>query len=77
VSFLIISAQRETIMSKKDCIISDPDFEEFDGVYVGSKDGTVLPPNEIDFAKIIKYMKTKNKSFQELSPEEIEMFKFK
>lgn len=52
-------------MSKKDCIISDPDFEEFDGVYVGSKDGTVLPPNEIDFAKIIKYMKTKNKSFQE------------
>ncbi len=62
---------------EKDCIIPDPDFEGFDGIFVGSKDGTALPPNNIDFSKIIPYMKANNKSFYDLSPEEIEMFKFK
>ncbi|HRR75979.1 MAG: hypothetical protein IKI56_05760 [Ruminococcus sp.] len=64
-------------MNKKDFIIPDPDFEEFDGIFVGSKDGTTLPPNNIDFSKIIPYMKVNKKSISDLSPEEIEMFKFK
>ncbi|MBR2284478.1 MAG: hypothetical protein IJ874_08710 [Ruminococcus sp.] len=61
----------------ENCIIPDPDFEWFDGIYVGSKDGTTLPPNKIDFSKIIPYMTANNKSFNDLSPEEIETFKFK
>ena len=58
-------------------LISDPDFEGFDGIYVGDKDGTSLPPNEIDFSRIIPYMKANNKQFSDLTPEEIEQFKFK
>ena len=76
-----LEVERETdmnyVLSKKECIIPDPDFEGFDGIYIGSKEGINLPPNEIDFKRIIKYMKTNNKEFQDLTPEEIEMFKFK
>lgn len=57
-------------------VISDPDFEEFDGIFVGDKSDTSLPPNEIDFSRIIPYMKANNKQFADLNPEEIEQFKF-
>ena len=49
-------------MNKKDFIIPNPDFEEFDGIFVGSKDGTTLPPNNIDFSKIIVYNNVVNKN---------------
>lgn len=57
--------------------ITDPNFEGFDGIYIGDKNMSTLPPNEIDFSAIIAYMKETGKAFTDLSHEEIDRFRFK
>ena len=58
-------------------LIPEPSFEEFDGIYAGSKSNDfVMPTNEIDFSSIVKYMRETNKSFNELTEEEKNRFRF-
>lgn len=58
-------------------LIPDPSFEEFDGIYAGSKNSDfIMPPNEIDLSRIVKYMKETKKSFNELTEEEVNRFRF-
>lgn len=54
-------------------IIPDPDFEEFDGIYVGDNEN-VLPFSKYDLSKLGSYMREKNKLFNELSKEELKSF---
>lgn len=55
---------------------SEPDNNGFDGIYIGSKNESSLPPNDIDFASIIAYMKATGKQYSDLTKEEVEQFKF-
>ncbi len=58
-------------------ILPDPDFEGFDGIYVGSKETAFqAPPIEIDYPALLNYMRSLGKSFDELTQEEIEKFQF-
>ena len=58
-------------------LIPEPSFEGFDGIYAGSKsDDFIMPPNEIDFSSMVKYMRETKKSFNELSEEEVNRFRF-
>lgn len=54
--------------------IPDPDFDGFNGVYVGGSQ--VLPPNQYDLAGIAKYIRSTGKDFSQLSADEIEGFKY-
>ena len=55
-------------------IIPDPDFADFNGVYAGGID--VEPPKEkYNYTDLTNYMKKLDKSFQELTIEEIEQFR--
>lgn len=57
-------------------VIPDPDFEGFDGIYAGSKDGLRLPPNEHDLPALGAYLDCTGKEFKDLTQEEIDQFKF-
>ena len=56
------------------CFIPDPDFDSFNGVFVGGS--KVLPLNQYDLAGIAKYICSTGKAFAQLTPTEIEGFKF-
>lgn len=56
-------------------IIPDPDFEGWDGKYVD--DRRDLPPTEYDLSAVAHYMKANNKTFFELTAEELNSFKLK
>lgn len=56
-------------------LIPDPDYEGFNGVYVGGKDIINAPPSNYDFPAVSKYLKDNNKSFNDLSDDEKKQFK--
>lgn len=56
-------------------IIPDPDFEGFDGKFLDNSKPFV--PNEYDLSKFGKYLKANNKTFKDLTSQEIESFRFK
>ncbi|MBR3419309.1 MAG: hypothetical protein IKG82_11515 [Oscillospiraceae bacterium] len=58
-------------------IIPDPDFDGFDGIYVGTKDGYSPPPNNINYDTLGAYLRQTGKTFTDLSQEEVDRFKFK
>lgn len=55
-------------------IIEDPSFEDFNGIYAGSKDFS-CPTKLYNYTEMIRYMKSKNKEFKDLTKEEIESFR--
>ena len=55
-----------------DNIIPDPNFEGWDGRFVESRPDIPLPKH--DLGAIARYMKENNKTYCELSSEEIDMF---
>ena len=56
------------------CFILDPDFDSINGVIVGGS--KVLPLNQHDLSGIAKYIRSTGKAFAQLTPAEIEGFKF-
>ena len=56
--------------------ITDPNFNGFDGIYAGSKDGPLLPPSNIDLSALGKYMQDTGKTYEQLSKQEVEQFRF-
>lgn len=57
-------------------VIPDPAYNSFDGVYIGSTDEFVMPPNEYDLSGIANHMRKTHKEFHELTEDEIKRFKF-
>ena len=63
---------------ENDCMkgfIPDPDYEGFNGVYVGDKSTIDSPPCNYDFSAACEYLRKNNRSFDDLTDEEINMFK--
>lgn len=58
-------------------VISDPDFDSFDGIYVGTKDDFELPKNEIDYNALAVLLKRTGKDYTELTKEELDSVKIK
>ena len=58
-------------------IISDPDFDGFDGIFVGTKENFELPSNEIDYNALAVLLKRTGKEYTELTKEEIDSVKIK
>lgn len=56
-------------------VIPDPDFDGFDGIYVGSKSDLRLPPNEHDLSALGAYLDSTGKEFKDLTQGEIDQFK--
>lgn len=54
-------------------IIPDPDFDGFDGRFVDDK--APRPEKLYNYTEMCRYMRENNKSFQQMSPEEIEQFR--
>ncbi len=57
--------------------IPDPDYEGFDGVYVGDRNMLNPPPLNYDLSAMCEYMRKQNKRFEDLTEEEVERFKLK
>lgn len=53
-------------------IIPDPDFEGWDGRFVESRPD--IPPPKHDLGAIARYLKANNKTYNDLSTEELNMF---
>lgn len=55
-------------------VIPDPDFEGFDGLYIGV-DESEISNVKYNIGAMCKYAESKNKSLSELTEKEIEKFK--
>ena len=55
-------------------LIPDPDYEGFNGVFVGDKSTIDLPPCNYDFSAACEYLRNNNKNFEDLTKEEINKF---
>lgn len=58
-------------------IYEDPDYEGFNGIYVGSPNGKPLPKNDMDLSGLAAYLRETGKEYKDLTKEEIDKFKFK
>ena len=58
----------------RDVILPDPDYEGFNGVYVGTKE-TINKPCEYNLSALLAYLRENNRELKELKPEELERFK--
>ena len=56
-------------------LIPDPDYEGFNGVYVGDKGTIDAPPCNYDISAACEYLRNNNKKFEDLTDEEINKFK--
>ena len=56
-------------------IIPDPDYIDFDGIYVGSTEtSSLVLENRHNLSGLSRYMKDNNKTFKELTEEELKTF---
>ncbi len=54
-------------------IIEDPDFDEFDGCYTDIN--APAPTKLYNYTEMVKYMRENNKTFEQMTTDEIEQFR--
>ncbi len=55
-------------------IIPDPDFDGFDGIFVGSATDPPLPEVPVDYAALGRFMRETGKTYQDMTDEEKNRF---